>query len=504
MIKRKLEKSFVLAIAAGLVYSVLSVSSALTKSPWSDEAWFANAAWNLATKGRMVTTVLETSGTNLQGLDQYTFWVMPLHLLVQAGWYKVFGFSLLGMRLISVGFGFLALVAWYVVIKSLSESRQVALLTVALLSVDYVFVMGASLGRMDMMSSALGASGLAVYLLLREQSLTKAIFFSQSLVVASGLTHPNGGLLFFFGVLSIAVLFDRTRLLRPWKLATFCLPYVIGSLLWGAYIIRAPSLFVAQFTTNASMGGRLSGLTSPLTALQNEITLRYLQSFGLAGHSLGHEGPIKLKALILATYIVAISGVLITRKLRQQAGIRRLLLLTLLFFLLLAIFDGQKLSFYLIHIIPLYTALLAVWIRWCWTSRPFPRWVPILILTGFISLQAGGILYRAYLDSYHNSYLPAVNFIKGNFDDNTRVMGSAVLGFGIGFDRIIDDVRLGFLTGRRPKLIVVGETYDGAFKDYEKKEPLIYQHILRLTTKEYSQVYNYKTFQIYERISLEE
>ena len=263
-------------------------------------------------------------------------------------------------------------------------------------------------------------------------------------------------------------------------------------------------MFVAQFTTNASMGGRLSGLTSPLTALKNEITLRYLQSFGLAGHSLGHEGPIKLKALILASYLLAIVGILSTRKLRQQAGTWPLLLLTLLFFLILAIFDGQKLSFYLIHIIPLYTALLAVWIRWCWTSRTFPRWVPVLILAGFISLQAGGILYRARLDAYHNSYLPAVNFIRENFDDNTRVMGSAVLGFGIGFDRIVDDVRLGFFTGRRPELIVVGETYDGAFRDYEKNEPLIHQHILRLTKKEYSQVYNHKTFQIYERISPKE
>ena len=200
-----------------------------TKSPWSDEAWFANAAWNLASKGKLVTTVLETSGTNLQGLPINTrSGVMPLHLLVQAGWYKIFGFSLLGMRLISVGFGFLALAAWYVVIKKVSGSWQVGLLTGVLLSVDYVFVMGASLGRMDMMSSALGVSGLAVYLLLREKTLTKAVLFSQSLVVASGLTHPNGGVLFLAGVIFVAVYFDRARLFKASNLAAFFVPYVLG------------------------------------------------------------------------------------------------------------------------------------------------------------------------------------------------------------------------------------------------------------------------------------
>jgi hypothetical protein len=491
----------IIAIAVCLTYLFFSIWSARTKSPWSDEAWFANAAFNLATKGRLTTTVLELKGTGLHGLDQYTFWVMPLHLLVQAAWYKIVGFSLLKMRLISVAFGLLALGSWFVIVRRVSGNKNIALLTVVILACDYVFLMAASFGRMDMMSMALGAAGLAVYLILRDRNLAWAIFASQSLIVACGMTHPNGGVLFFAAGVFLMVYIDRKRLKLKYILP-MVVPYLVGGLLWGAYILQAPDLFRSQFLANASMGGRMSGLTSPLMAIKNEFVLRYMQSYGLAGHSLGHSGPIKLKALVLVAYGIAIVGIVCTRSLRQDFGYRALLLLTLLFFVILTIVDGQKLSFYLIHIVPLYSALLAIWIHWCWTSRRIPRAMITVMLLGFLSLQLGGVAYRAKQDLYHNSYLPAVTFIEKNFDSHDQVMGSAVLGFNLGFDRIIDDVRLGYLSGRRPRLIVVGETYEGAFKDYQKYEPEIYRHILQLTTKEYRLVHNQGTYQVYVQNSV--
>jgi hypothetical protein len=496
MKRPSLNLNLVIAIAVCLIYLVFSIWSSRTKSPWSDEAWFANAAFNLATKGRLTTTVLETQGTNLHGLDQHTYWVMPLHLLVQAFWYKIAGFSLLNMRLISVAFGLLALWAWFVVVSKLLGNKEIALLTIVILSSDYFFLMGASFGRMDMMSMALGASALAVYLILREKNLGWAVISSQSLIVASGLTHPNGGVIFLLGWIFLAIYLDRKRL-RVKYILPFVIPYLVGAALWGAYILQAPDLFWSQFVTNASMGGRMSGFASPLAALKNEIVLRYIQSYGLAGHSVGNSGPIRLKALILVAYIIGICGILLTRSLRRNSGCRALLLLTALFFLILTIVDGQKLSFYLIHIVPLYSALLAVWIHWCWTTRRVPRFIVAGLVFGFLALQLGGVAYRAKQNSYRTSYLPAVDFIRTNFDSRDSIMGSAVLGFSLGFDRIIDDVRLGFISGKRSKLIVVGETYEGAFKDYEKNEPEIYRHILNLTTNTYRPVYSGGTYQIY-------
>ncbi|MBA2736159.1 MAG: hypothetical protein H0U50_05130 [Pyrinomonadaceae bacterium] len=60
---------------------------------------------------------------------------------------------------------------------------------------------------MDMMSASLGFIGIAAFLLLRERNLTLAVLLSQTFVVLSGLTHPNG-IIAFFGLLFLTFYFD--------------------------------------------------------------------------------------------------------------------------------------------------------------------------------------------------------------------------------------------------------------------------------------------------------
>ncbi|HEY0100197.1 MAG TPA: glycosyltransferase family 39 protein [Pyrinomonadaceae bacterium] len=489
-----------LLLLVTLVYLALAVGSARTKSPWSDEAWFAQAGLNLATRGEMTTPVLETTGTNFKGLDRHTYWIMPLHLVTQAGWYKVFGFSLLSMRVLSVVFGVLALFSWYFIVGNLSGNQKIALLAFVLLAFDYIFVMAASFGRGDMMSAALGAAGLAAYLSLRERNFNWAILASQSLIAACGLTHPNGGVAFFFGLLFLTLYFDRTRL--NWRhLGLAAIPYLLGALGWGAYILQAPSDFMAQFTANASTGGRMSGLTSPLSAIKNEITLRYLTAFGLGAHTSGSSGPIWLKSLVLLAYIVALAGCLSVRSIRAHKGYRALLILTGIFFLVLTFFDGQKLSFYLVHIVPLYTALLAVWIYWCYSKRFVPRWLLALCVCGLLAIQLGGLLYRMKLNVYQKSYLAATSFIAAHAKEDSMVMGSAVLGFELGYERIVDDVRFGFRSGKRPDFIVINDVYEETIRYYRAggEGAELAAHVNNLLNEEYELVYDRNFYQIYAR-----
>lgn len=489
-----------LLVIVTLAYLALAVGSARTKSPWSDEAWFAQAGLNLATRGEMTTPVLETTGTKFKGLDRHTYWIMPLHLVTQAGWYKVFGFSLLSMRVLSAVFGVLALFSWYFIVGRLTGKQEIALLTFVLLAFDYVFVMGASFGRGDMMSAALGAAGLAAYLCLRERNFTWAILASHSLIAACGLTHPNGGVAFFVGLLFLTFYFDRARL--SWRhLGLAAIPYFIGAIGWGAYILQAPADFVAQFTANASTGGRMSGLTSPLSAIKNEITLRYLTAFGLGSHTAGSSGPIWLKSLVLLAYVVALAGCLSVRSIRSHRGYRALLILTGIFFLVLTFFDGQKLSFYLVHIVPLYTALVAVWIHWCYSKQFVPAWMLALAVCGLLTIQLGGILYRMKLNVYRKSYLAATNFIAARAKDDSMVMGSAVLGFELGYERIVDDVRFGFNTGKRPDFIVVNDVYEETIRHYRAggEGAALAAHVNNLLTQEYELVYDQNFYQIYAR-----
>ena len=229
-----------LVLSATGVFVVLSVASSLTKRPWSDEGWFANAPWNLVTRGWMGTTVVEqASQPFLNGIDRYTYWVMPLHLILQAAWYKVFGFSLLTMRSLSLIFGLVALGSWFLIMKALSQDNTVTTLTVVLLALDYNFIMSSSFGRFDLMCAALGTAGLAAYLALRERNLTLAILLGNCFVVASGMTH-HLGILALAGLIFLVFFFDRKQL--KWQhLLVVLIPYVIAATAWSFYILQKPA-----------------------------------------------------------------------------------------------------------------------------------------------------------------------------------------------------------------------------------------------------------------------
>ncbi len=394
--------------------------------------------------------------------------------------------------------GLVALISWFFILKTLSGDKKLALLTCALIALDYVFVMGASYGRMDMMCAALGFAGLAAYLHLRERNLTLAVLVSHFLITASGLTHFNG-LLAVAGLLFLTVYFDRRRI--TWRhLAIAVIPYLIGAVGWGLYIIQEPSLFFTQFTGNAATGNRLVGLAAPWTGVRLEFTDRYLVAFGFGARSAGHAGPVRLKILILVAYAVTLLGALLTRDIRRHRGYRALLILTAIYFAILTVLDGQKLSYYLVHIVPFYTAILVVWLEWCWTHRLVPDWVITLCVGGFVALQVGGALYRMRLNTYQNSFLPAAEFLKRRADQGSTIMGSAELGFELGFkDNLVDDIRLGYLSGKRPDFIVVEETYERSFDGYERTEPELYRHISRILNEESRVAYDQGFYKIYAR-----
>src|ERR1051325_9152189 len=130
---------FFAALAVVSLYAALTIGVSLTKPPEIDEGWFASPALNLVTKGSMGTTVLESSGTvtsRLAGINQHTYWVMPLHLLAQAGGDEVFGVSLFSMRTLSIAWGLVALASWFLIMKSLSGSQKLAMMAFAFIALD--------------------------------------------------------------------------------------------------------------------------------------------------------------------------------------------------------------------------------------------------------------------------------------------------------------------------------------------------------------------------------
>src|SRR5436853_2442867 len=495
LVSRRLALS--LAAAVVVIYLVLALGTAVSRRPWSDEGWFASPAFNLATHGSMGSPVLDSSSW-LPGINQYTYWVLPLHLVTQAGWYKMFGFSLLSLRMLSAFWGLVALAAWFVIMQRLTKDYRVALVTSALLAVDYSFVMGASFGRMDMMCAALGFAGLAAYLSLREKHFAWAVLAGHTLIAASGLTHFMG-LLHFAGLIFLTLYFDRQRI--QWRYAALAaVPYLIGAIGWGLYILQDPAVFAIQFKANATTGGRLQGLKAPWLGFIHEFTERYRTAFGLGDQSPGHSAIAKLKALILVAYFAGIIGAFSTRRIRQARGLRALLLLTTIYFVIMAVLDGQKLAWYLVHIVPLYTALLATWLTDCWKNAVLPRWVMATAVGALLLLQAGRIVQRMRANEYQTTYAPAVSFLKSHMQPSTLIMGSAELGFALGFDaHLVDDSFLGYFSGRRADFIVVDEIYALSFQGSQVERPAIYAHINKLLHEDYQLVYDQALYRIYAR-----
>ncbi|MFP5264731.1 MAG: ArnT family glycosyltransferase [Blastocatellia bacterium] len=478
------------AAAVTVIYLGLAVGRVLTDSPGCDEGWFASPARNLATGGHMGTTVIEESNLSMTTrIHQFTYWVMPLNILAQAASYKIFGFGLFVMRGISVGFGLIALAAWFVIIESLTNDRKVALLTLALIALDFAFIRSASAGRMDMMCAALNFSAFAAYLRLRARGLGYAIFTGNALVALSGLTHPNG-VLGLAGLSFLTLYYDR-RNIRRRHVMTAASPYVVAAASYLLYVARDLNLFLTQLGGNG--GGRLWGLASPLGALKYEMTERYLglSAAGAANH---------LKVALVAAYALGVAGAVCTREVRSAKCYRALLIICALFFAHQTFLEGTKLHLYLVHITPLYAALLAAWVHSCWASRRPPRWVMAPAFCALMLLHLAGNAYVMARDSYHNSYLPAVNFLNQNSGERSLIMGTSELSFGLkSYDSLSDDKYLGYNSGRAPDLIVVDARYEQEHEAVREREPEIYRHINRLLAEDYRPVFEQASYRIYAR-----
>ncbi len=492
-----MKRAFLLLLLIAVTYAGLAAWLARTLRPRADEGFFASPALNLATTGSMGTLVLEGHHQFMKDIHQYTYWITPLHFLAQAAWYKVFGFSMFSMRTLSIAFALAALGAWFLIVRRISGRDGLAVFTVALIGLDYNFAMGGSSGRMDMMAAGLGFSAFAAYLLLRERRFTAAVVIANTLVCAAGLTHPVAGYLYFSGLVLLTLYYDRARL-RWQHLAFAALPYLAGLGGWGLYILKDPSAFLVQFGTNTTMKGRLTGLTAPWLGIVHEVLDRYLVSFGLGPHSISNRGPIYLKFLILVWFVAGLIGAVATREIRANKGYRALMLLAGLFFLLLSVLDGQKAYYYLIHIFPFYAALAAAFVFRLWDRRLAPRWMVSAAVAGVLVLQIGAIVLRCREDTYRRTYDPVIAFLQRTLKPGDTVIASASLGFGLRFPRtLIDDVRLGYYTGRRPNYIVINEEYYLVFCDYQHSEPEFYRFIAARLAREYERIYDRDGYQVY-------
>jgi 4-amino-4-deoxy-L-arabinose transferase-like glycosyltransferase len=202
----------ILCVAAiSAIFCIFSLVTARRTMPVPDETLYADPGYNVIYNGHPGTTVLELAGYMSPTLQRHTYWPFPFCILMVAGWFGIFGFSLMKLRALSVVFGLVGVLSWYVVARKLSGSAIAALAAMSLATMDYFYLLQASNGRTDMLCAGLGAASLAVYLEMRARSLTRACFWSHVLATLSIATHADG-LLYWLGLVVLIAVFDRDRI----------------------------------------------------------------------------------------------------------------------------------------------------------------------------------------------------------------------------------------------------------------------------------------------------
>jgi 4-amino-4-deoxy-L-arabinose transferase-like glycosyltransferase len=407
----------------------------------------------------------------------------------------VFGFSIFSMRAPSVFWGLIGLVSVGILVRSLYPDRRAALIAMAVLAVDFGFVDIAADVRMDMTCAALGFASLAVYLSWREDRLTMALLISHSLAAAACFTHPNGS----FAVVTLLVTMawldrDRWREINP---VLILIPYLAGGLGWWMYVRQAPGDFTAQMSANAA--GRGSDLMAPWRGIWREIDGRFLTHYWPEGSL---SGKLKVVGLVLA--LASGAALVALKPLRKSNGCRLLVCLTGLRFLMLAVAANAKFTYYMVHIVPLFAAMIGIAAAYFLAEeRRWTRVAAAALLAAYFLVQGASLWHKTVVvNGYREEYQPLIAYLKSVARADDEIIGSAELGFGLGFrnPRLADDVWLGYWSHRRPTIVVVDRRYYKEVMDVAAQRgfpaPGYFQQLLG---NEFRPIGNFKGYQVYRR-----
>ena len=489
--------ALLLLIVAG--YIALVALTVRSRMPYRDEAWFASPALSLVENGDMGTRILEEQSrfsgmrpdARFTRLNTRTYWIMPLHALTQAAWYEVFGFGLIATRLHSLAWGLVALCACGVLMWRLTRDATTTALALALIASDFMFVTMSAHGRMDVMSSALGLWALAWYVWNRDARFAWAVTGSSALASAAIFTHPEG-FLSAVGVGALVLLYDLRRV-RLYHVALAAGAFALFAGAFGIYCLQDWTACRDQLASNTV--DRFRHLADPLGGLRDAFAI-YCATYGFAA-----QAPPSQRMMILTPvlFCLAIALAWCTPRIRQDPGRRAILVLASIYPLFSAIVTGRKLGFYLVHVTPLYGMVVAI-VATEYLRAPalWIRSATCLALAALVTVQVAPTLGRAWLNPRANVFAPTVAAIEDAIGPGGRIIGSAELGFGLGFDRVSDDRLLGFRSGARPAAIVISSDYAIDLQAW-RAEPDLDRYFDRLFDEDYRETFRNSEYTVFRR-----
>jgi hypothetical protein len=484
------------ALVGGLLLLFLAggLGMAWTRTPDTDEGVFASCAYEFGYHGRLATPMYRDF---MPGSDRYMMYMMPLYFVQLGAWGRLFGFDFPILRVNSLLWGLLLIIAWGSIVHSVMRKNLSLVICMALLACNYDIV-NLSSGRYDVMAAALAAAGVACYLRIRETSVARAVFVASCCITLACLTHPYGG----FGAVAVAlcVLFlDRDAL--SWRIVLLaCLPFAAGLASWAIYLAQAPETFLAQIRVFTA--GRLKYFWHPGNAIQSEIAVRWLQLF--AGFRPGVPALMRLKVLILPALAAGLAGCVLSPELRKNRLLRPFLAAHLAFFLMLTFFEGERWYVYLIHALPLYFVILGIWLSHLVVSTRVVRWFALAVVACIALYSAATLVLRARINDYGNIFQPTLAFLKQHVDPSEPIVGPGEFSMGLGFPADYSaDVQLRrFRKHTATRWIVVDSTRRAIWAGYAASAPGLFEYI-QSVLKQFDLVFEargpYRYYEVYRR-----
>ena len=276
--------------------------------------------------------------------------------------------------------------------------------------------------------------------------------------------------------------FDQERL-RKQHILLAAAPYVFFGILWSFYIAQSPRDFSAQFFANAAGrdGSRLMVILQPWLAVWYEF-LRHVATYVLSNLWSGSVNQAFI--LVPLFYFASLFAFFLNRK-TYSPNVTTFLFCVLIMLLAMTFLNGFKAPMYLIYILPLYNAVLAFELLSLWRSGPIKKFAAVAAGCLFVAVQVSASIEHLQADEYHRYYEPTIALLKQEQSAGRTIVGTAALGFGLGFHGFEDDWRLGKYSHLDPDVIAVDRAYRGFAKAFEEKEPGVFSHIVSILTTRY-------------------
>ncbi len=395
-------------IAITLLY-VLLFTFNLDKFPdvKMDEAWFSNPAYELASNGRLGTTMLQ----GWHNIENYTYWQPPAYLLQLAASFKLFGFGVTQARIVSVALGLVGVIFTYLLAKELYDKRIATLATLLLSSNPLYFAMS-RLVRMEIAVTTFMIIALYLLVIAIRDPKPHKYFLCGVFAMLAMLSHPNGLLgiaAIYFIVLILGVSRSDSAIGRLRSVFTergvylYCAGLAFTMVPYLIYISLDFQSFLAQFMSN--IGQSLSSLVGNILAEPSRYS-SFLEQFTSSS-----TGIVRLLGLLAVLLLISLTILTLYRVMRNRNwGDKIILIFLLTHVILFTVIVSNKTDIYLTLLLPAWSIIVSATIfHVLFKKKVIPlrslSIVPLfvgILLAGHILANYGAISYAIYMNRDYN------------------------------------------------------------------------------------------------------